>query len=259
LYVTNQLLQIGRSLSLSVTNSLNAGANNWGVFDGFHLLTKPVTGDLAETTITDTAFPYAEVMHSWAAADLGPVPAGFSNNAALGQLVLDGGLNSLFTFYGTGPGSNALYVDVLDLLNSAAEQDVDGNLTALNLLPGMKIYYSQAFSNGVDVTSGLAGKNGGALGQVTHVGPLSVIPRFILKASDIDLKVSVVTTPHLHTVVSWNTVAGAANQLYCVDQPNGTNWVPVTNFVSTVGGRVSITEPVTGGGGRFFKVRVDQP
>jgi len=259
LYATNASLLLGRSLNLWVTDSLNVGPNSWAVYDGFNLLTKPATGDLLQVTINDNVFSYAEVFHQWAGQDRGATPAGFSNNAALGELVLDGGLFSTFTFQGTGPSSNALYVDVLNLVNSAAEQDAEGNLPALNVLPGMKIYYSQAFSNGVDVTSALAGKNGGTLGQVPHVGPLSVAARFALKASDIDLKVSVLLTPQPHTVVSWNTVAGATSHLYCVEPPKGTNWTLVTNFVSTVGGRVSITEPVSGGGGRFFKVRVDQP
>lgn len=259
LTVTNHFILPGRSLSLSVTNALKAGPNNWSVNAGFNLWRKPVTGDLSETEIVDLGFPNTEVLHTWAGVDRGPAAAGFTNNAALGVLNLDGGEGTVFTFAGTGPSTNALYVDVLNLLNSAAEQDADGNLPALNVLPGMKIYFSQAFSNGVDVTSTLAGKNGGTLGQVPHVGPLSVAARFALKASDIDLKVSVLLTPQPHTVVSWNTVAGATSHLYCVEPPKGTNWTVVTNFVSPVGGRVSITEPVSGGGGRFFKVRVDQP
>ena len=265
LYVTNQFVQAGHSLSFSITGSLNAGPNNWQVFDGFNLLSRPATGDFAETIITDTAFPFSEVMHSWAGEDRGPIAEGFTNNAALGALVLDGGLNSLFTFSGTGPGSNALYVDVLYLLNDATNRDAGGNLTALNLNPGMKLYFSQAFIDDglgglTDITSEIEGKNGGAIGQVSHTGPLSVLPRPGAKAANlnVDLKVSVGLSPTPHSVITWNTLANATNHLYCVDSPTGTDWQLINSFISPTNGAVTVTDPNLQNS-RFYKVRVGLP
>ena len=260
LYVTNHNLEIGRSLSLSVTNSLNAGENFWQVYDGFNLWRKPATGDLAETEIWDTAFPYAEVLHTWAGADLGPTAGGFTNNAALGALDLDGGPFSLFTFSGAGPSSNALYVDVLYLLNSATNRDASGNLTALNLNPGMKIYFAQAFIDDgfgglTDITSELTNNVG--LVQVTHVGPLSFKPANKVAPLNIDLRVSVQVTPTPKSVVTWNTSLGATNYLYYMDPQQGAAWQILTNFVSTVQGAVSHADQGLQSS-RFYKVRVDQ-
>jgi len=65
-----------------------------------------------------------KIYHFWAGTNCGPVNAGFSNNVALGQLVLapQGSVVSFpptFFFAGTnyfgGTGTNGLYVDLLDL------------------------------------------------------------------------------------------------------------------------------------------------
>jgi hypothetical protein len=78
-------------------------------------------------------------LHTWAGEDRGVSPAGYSNNAAMGQLVLGPvGLDPYFTFSGTGT-QNGLYTDVLDLtsLGNTYTNDlqIDSNLT---------IYYAAA-------------------------------------------------------------------------------------------------------------------
>src|SRR5262249_13267336 len=65
-------------------------------------------------------------------------PGGFTNNLALGRLILDGAEFSLFTFSGAGTNS-ALYVDFLDLRNNATNYD-----TALQINPGLTIYFANA-------------------------------------------------------------------------------------------------------------------
>ena len=62
------------------------------------LLVKPRLGDLLSTTILNTAPADAEVRHLWAAEDRDCSPAGFTDNVALGRLILDGGNDSLFRF-----------------------------------------------------------------------------------------------------------------------------------------------------------------
>jgi hypothetical protein len=262
LWSSNHSLTIGRSLNLSVTGELRTGINAWTVYDGFSLLSKPASGDLASTTITNRALSFANPFNYWAGLDLGATGAGFSNNAALGKLVLSSDeQNGLFTFVGTGPGSNALYVDVLVLAGGATNRDAGGNLTALDVWPGMKIYFSQAFVvNGpgsqTEITSELAGKNGGALSQVPHTGPLS-IP--ILITISPALKVSVEKEPALRSLVTWETPPSATNSLYYVNNPYSEDWQLLTNFVSGAAGQtVTIADPGLSTS-RFYKVRLDKP
>lgn len=248
---------LGRTLTLAVTNNLLVGPSYWEVFDGFNLLRRPVTGDLRETAVVSHAFPYAEVISTWAGEDRGPAPAGFTNNAALGRLTLDGGPHSLFTFTGAGPSSNALYVDVLILQNDAALRDAGGNLLALACNPGMRIYFGQVFANGVDITAEMNGRNGGALVHVPGVaGPMTVVPR--LRPENLNLAVAVLPAPQPRVEVSWNSVYGAVNRLYAMEIPGGGRWTEVTNFVSRTNGRVFYQQP-PGASGRFFRVTVTPP
>jgi hypothetical protein len=262
LNATNAEVAPGRGLILALTGNLSAGTNTWTVRDGFSLLSKPTLGDFTATTVSNVALPYANPQSWWAGEDRGASLTGFTNNAALGRLVLDGGANSLFTFHGNGPSSNALYVDVLVLANSAADTDVDGNLVALDVRPGMKIYYAKAFANDVDITADLIGKNGGALAQLSHDGLFTTPGEGVLAkpaSYDIDLKVAMESGSTSNLKVTWNTKVGATNTLYGFNPTQGNGWVKVTNFVSATSGRVTYTEPVSAGGGRFFKVRVDRP
>ena len=99
LKLRNHRLITAGKLSLSPTNSLTdvgaSGTNRIDVAEGFALTVKPASGDLLGTTIYTTAPFIGDVQHFWAATDYGPVPAGYSNNAALGRLLLDTG-NSPF-------------------------------------------------------------------------------------------------------------------------------------------------------------------
>ena len=94
-------------------------------------------------------------------------PMGFSNNAALGRLILDGGIsNSLFQFSAVF-GANALYVDRIDFENFTTNTDAAGNLIGVQIDPGMVIYYAQANQGGIPASAKLDGKNGGRLRWVT--------------------------------------------------------------------------------------------
>ncbi|MEY4386254.1 MAG: hypothetical protein RLY20_1537 [Verrucomicrobiota bacterium] len=258
LAVTNHNVWPGRAISLSVTNSLISGPNFWPVYAGFNLWKKPVTGDLAETEIYDYGYDYAEVLHTWAGRDLGPTPAGFTNNTALGALDLDGGLYTLFTFSGAGPSSNALYVDTLYLLNGAAEIDADGNLVSLNLNPGMKLYYGKIFvddGNGglTEITASLNGKNGGALVNVPHDGPLSVASSI----PPVALKVSIQPTPSPRALISWNAVPKATYWLYYMDAAAG-NWQLFTNFAASGSSSTETVVDSNMSSGRFYRLRIGQ-
>lgn len=115
------------------------GANSvWSCANGFALLTKPPTGDLLGTQIISTAPKFVRVSHTWAGENRGAIAAGYSNNAAIGHLVLNGNTSSLFAFNGAG-ANNALYVDYLDLQNTAT------NVAAsLEIDAKMVVYFAAA-------------------------------------------------------------------------------------------------------------------
>src|SRR4029077_6362475 len=105
-----------------------------------------------------------EVDNLWAGQDRGPNAAGFLNNEAVGHLILDGGdANSTFFFSGPGP-QNAIYVDLIELRNGAtnrAPRVVNGQTvqvyTAIDVDPGMTVYFADAIAGGLDISEKLNG------------------------------------------------------------------------------------------------------
>jgi len=188
LVTSNLMLHAGRSLTLWATNLLtDTGVTNGGVWsvgelsagEGLIVPIKPPIGDLLGTTITNIApTNTSSVLNVWAGLDYGLSTAGYTNNLAVGRLILDpvaaqiNGHNGSFVFTGAGQ-SNALYVDYLELRDFASTNEglispydfsawltIDTNLT---------IYFAQAIQNGssvaqkIDDASRLQGCNGGRL------------------------------------------------------------------------------------------------
>jgi hypothetical protein len=181
LFISNTVLTDTRKLSILATNSLSDGditsTNFHGNFwtagaGGFNLLAQPaVTANLLGTTISNTSPDFGFVTCQWAGQDRGPDPVGYSNNAALGRLVFDAGFNSSFTLQGVST-SNALYVDYLEFRDYATNY-ANQNVNALQINPGIKIYYAQAFlvtnnatGEGFSVAEKFNHYNGGALNWV---------------------------------------------------------------------------------------------
>lgn len=173
-YISN-----GLSLTLTATNLLTdtgvtngniwvVGAGNSGIStpNGIVLPLLPAAGDLLGTTVTNIAVVGTKVVDTWSGHDYGAVPAGFINNAALGQLILDAkGSNPktcCFQFNRTATGNvtNALYVDCLQLADYSTNQDTSYNVTNLYFNTNMVIYYAQALRNGVSIAEKLDHKNG---------------------------------------------------------------------------------------------------
>jgi hypothetical protein len=177
LLASNLVLQAGRSLTLQVTNLLTdidtADGNSWSVgggsLVGLNLPNNPTNGDLRGTTIYCTApLPNKQVVNTWAGLDQGASVTGYTNNVAVGVLILDAlGTNSTFQFTGTGTTSNAIYVDELMLLDSATNFDVS-HVNALNISTNMVIYYAQAMVNGFSVAEKLNHLNNNRLRWVTN-------------------------------------------------------------------------------------------
>jgi hypothetical protein len=137
----------GGQLYLNVANSLfDTGGSSGNVLtcnNGFDLPVKPTTGDLLGTELETITPAFAAVDHYWAGLDRGVSSAGYSNNVALGQLVLvEGGSDSAtnaseFSFHATG-SSNAVYVDLLDL--SQCPDFLDPSVLTID--PNFVIYYA---------------------------------------------------------------------------------------------------------------------
>jgi hypothetical protein len=109
-------------------------------------------------------------VHTWAGQDRGATAAGYSNNLALGRLVLDGVLLNRFRFRGA-TANNAIYVDYLEFRNNGV---ASGNPTdysgAFAVDPDFTIYFADS---NIDPQS-LAGIGGGRIKWVSSfVGPQS--------------------------------------------------------------------------------------
>lgn len=136
------LVQSDNRIVFSVTNALfdngPTSSNTLICGDGLSLNIKPATGDLLGTTVRTIAPNFGLVSHYWSGADRGATTAGFSNNVALGRLVLaPNGFGTAFEFIGTGV-ANGLYVDLLDLSQLT---DLAGQLL---VDPNITIYYAAA-------------------------------------------------------------------------------------------------------------------
>jgi hypothetical protein len=153
LLINQTTLSSQNALNFNVTGSLSdnrfGSGNLFFCQNGFNLLTKPATGDLLGTAITTVAYyGGAEVTHSWAGLDLGASVAGYTNNVAIGTLILSPGptnasFEPLYEFFGTS-GGNGMYVSNLDLsllTDYANEIYID---------PSITIYFVSASLNGTN-------------------------------------------------------------------------------------------------------------
>ncbi len=285
LVTSNLLLQAGRSLTLQVTNFLTdngvSNGNTWlvgasavgGSDSGFNLLLLPNStnrNDLLGTTVTDIAPPNKSITNIWAGLDYGISAAGYTNNVAIGRLILDSLTNapySLLNFKGTGV-SNAIYVDELVLLQYASWTNHLGpNLPALFINTNLVIYYAQALTgDGVSVAEKLNGANTNRLRWVaTYAGHFSgtniVYPdgttngpfnTALAQSKDIDsdgdgidnfydptpffvstnfnFMATLTNLPPMVLRIQWTTIPLATNYIYYATNLPSTNWLPFTNF-----------------------------
>ena len=299
LTVTNLLLQAGRTLTLSATNFItdtgSSNANSWAVGRGFSFPVVPATGDLLGTTISETAPPGVENFHSLAGADRGVSVSGFSNNLALGRLLLNGGnAASLFTFAGAGT-SNALYVDYLGLVNAATNINASGDLALLQIDPNLVIYYAQAVAGGISVAERINNANGGRLRWVpTYAGIYSstnlvypdgstntfnaalvqsqnldsdgdglvnaVDPTPIFRPQDVVLAVVITNQPSLGALISWPSVPGSTNTVFYKPAFSVASWLPLTNVVlGPFANSVRVFDPLSTNGSRCYRVQISVP
>jgi len=151
-------LPLSGNLMLAVTDRLSDGSyfstndnawhvfpNTWEVTGGAQLSPRPASGDLYGTTLRATLVPYADATFIWPARNVGPVLPGYTNNLALGRLVLDGALWNRFNFSGPdSSGSYALYVDYLELRGDATNYTRLAPKPVFDIAPNFTLYFADA-------------------------------------------------------------------------------------------------------------------
>ena len=173
--ISNGLISAGLKLTLWTTNLagdcptnnniFSVGANSGGgpSDSGFNIYVKPIVGNLLGTTVTNIA-PFNKTIYNvWAGQDFGLSPAGYTNNLAIGHLVLNSYTTNqtgpvAFSFSGPDPTNPyALYVDLLELKNGATGGDLTNNYNFpwLKLSTNMTLYFAQAIENGKSVAEAI--------------------------------------------------------------------------------------------------------
>ncbi len=285
----HQLLTLG-TLTLSPTNSLTdtgaSGTNRINCALGFSLTVKPVSGDLLGTTIYTTAPLNRTASHVWAGNNFGPVAVGYTNNAALGRLLLDTSNNALsrnlLSFAGTGT-NNALYVDYLELSGTITNDLVSHLFIETN----MTLYFANA---NVPVQS-LDGQLGGRLrwvkdyaglntgvdvrlpdGRTAKVNVAKLNSQVIdsdadgvVNASDLspfdgiimNSRVTFTNVPPLTAFVTWEAAAQTVYQVEVNTNLLAGSWQFLSNFTNsaTTNRVVTFSDVVpTGAAERYFRV-----
>jgi hypothetical protein len=271
---------VGKSLTLVATNvlsdAISTNGNFWilgngnaghGFATGLVLPIKPAAGDLLNTTITNIATAGTALTNVWSGKDVGKSNSGFTNNAAIGWLCLDGLAvtpRSYFGFSGSGV-SNAIYVDCLELRDAATNFDNVHNLTNLVFNTNLVIYYAQALVSGESAAVKLDHRNNDHLRWVASYagrfsstalvnsdGTTNIVnaalaayygndPAAFFVSSAVNLSVSVTNVPPKKVKLSWYSIFGATNYVYYRTNLAVSTWQPLTNFVSPLSGSISPT------------------
>jgi hypothetical protein len=290
LKLRNHQLDTAGTLFLSPTNSLTdtglSGTNRINCGLGFHLTVKPRTGDLLGTTFSSSAPFGFDIPHVWAATNLGPVSAGFTNNAAVGRLLLDTGSSAFdvnrLTFAGTG-ADNGLYVDYLEL-NGTLTNDlathlfIDTNLTLYfansNVRPeildgqlGGRLRWVKDFAGpntGVDlqlrdgrtVKVNVAKLNSQVLDSdadgIVNASDLSPFDGIVL-----DNRVAFTNVPPLTALVTWEAAAQTIYHIEVNTNLLSGTWQFLSSFTNaaTTNRAVTFTEPIPPSGlERYYRI-----
>ncbi|MBI5387366.1 MAG: hypothetical protein HZA90_22115 [Verrucomicrobia bacterium] len=289
------------SLRIWATNSLTDGGtnshNDWLVTSGFHVYRRPAQGDLLGTRLTSATRRNGLAAHTWAGQDRGVNLAGFSNNLALGWLVLEGGTNSLFTFQAPDATNQyALYVDYFDLRHYATNYRSALELVGTNftiyfanasipprkliqhpsgrvrwiyqytgLFSATNLTYPPQFSsyhgyvaNTYTLNTALVLSKDINSDWDSEVNFVDLSP--IWTPGDVDLVIGTATAgvpPVPKTTLSWNALAYATNFVEYATGLTPPIWQPLTNFVNG-----PVTQRVTvmdhaGPSLRIYRVRED--
>ncbi|HEV2693743.1 MAG TPA: hypothetical protein VG347_12700 [Verrucomicrobiae bacterium] len=274
---SNTVILAGNSFSILATNVLTDGGttnNFWslgtsnaglGFAPGLVVPVLPPTASLLGTTITNLAVSGSLVTDVWPGKDYGAVNAGFNNNAAIGQLVLDAQASSdttgyMFNGVATDGTTNAIYVDCLQLHDYASYNFRSPTTTAipvLNFNTNLVIYYAQALiDDGSSVAEKINHFNGDHLRWVpTYAGTFSstnliypdgsvnTVNAALKAASDIDSDGDgtpnnqdtspILTSSQLNFTITLTNLPPKSVKLKWTTTGNGTNYIYYkTNLLS---------------------------
>jgi hypothetical protein len=168
----NHRVVAARGLFINATNSFadaGAGSNNsFELRDGFHLIRKPLRGDLLGTLIQTRAPRFVSVAHTWAAEDRGASASGFTDNMAIGRLRLEslpaGELRLGPPVDGMGlpvPGNFGLYVDYLEFstnLVAGGPTVAEDPEAYIVIEPGLTVYFAASNLNAEDLDGRFNGR-----------------------------------------------------------------------------------------------------
>ncbi len=268
-------------------------ANNvWTVNNGFAMGARPL-GDLLGTELRTLGAKLAFIDHVWSAEDRGATIAGFTDNIALGRLVIRGDTGSKFEFL-PGLDGSALYVDVLQIdgLQASSLRELTNRVQL-----GMNIYYGNIEStNGTFTAERLngilgpsapfnfiwvpewAGPNSGVDVPLTENGPVKRFNRALRESANIDsdgdglpnrydpfpfppeaFGITGITLNSVAQAVSFGFTAQSAGTYvieYTTDLAGG-KWQPLTSLVqkNASGGVMSFTDQLRAGDPqRYYRV-----
>ena len=143
-----QTNMVGADFVLDVSGVLTdggTGADN--IIDakrGIRLERKPSSGDLLGTEIRAAVSDFESQRIHWPAEDRGANVGGFTDNAAIGRLILTNGNMSRFVFGGNEGEGNAVYIDHLEFVD-LEEDDIDDNsIPVMAIEEGYTVYFGAA-------------------------------------------------------------------------------------------------------------------
>ena len=146
LKMRDQTNTVGAELILDVSGVLTDGGAGAGVVietqRGIRLERKPARGDLLGTEISASVADFESQRIHWPAEDRGASVEGFTDNAAVGRLVLAKANQSQFVFGGEAGQANAIYIDFLELKGVTDQQIVEAGLPQLDIEEGYKVYFA---------------------------------------------------------------------------------------------------------------------
>jgi hypothetical protein len=295
--VNNHRAEAGGRMVFNVSDILTdtgeQAGNVWTVNNGFAMGARPF-GDLLGTEIRTLGAKLAFVDNVWSAEDRGATVAGFTDNVAVGRLVIRGDAGSKFEFI-PGLDGSALYVDVLQIEGLQASSLVEfTNRVQL----GMNIYYGNIEStNGTFTAERLnrilgpnapfnfiwvpewAGPNSGVDVPLTESGPVRRFNRALRESANIDsdgdglpnrfdpfpfppeaFGITGITLNPASQAVSFGFTAQSAGTYVIEYTTNlvGGNWQALTQLLQNnpAGGIMSFTDQLRAGDPqRYYRVR----
>ena len=176
------------------------------------------------------------LFRSWSGVDYGVSVNGYSNNEAIGQLILDiFTANSSMNFSGIGP-SNALYVDRLVLEDYASYTNGLGTaqIPTLTFNTNLVIYYADAVASGQDVSYQLNNSNHGHLRWVPqYTGFFSSTNVVYSNGSTNAINVGLLSSPFLDSNGNGIPNANDPNPLFVPSQINFTS-IPTNSMYELI-------------------------